>query len=70
MARLGVNPHTINFVLGNANNARRTVTEAVYIKYTYDREKREAMEQWCAHIETIVSDRTPMARQASPTAQQ
>ena len=42
MASLGTNPHTIGLVLDHISVTKGTVTGAVYVKYSFDREKREA----------------------------
>lgn len=54
MAELGVSPHTISLVLNHRSARKGTVTGAVYVQYTYDREKREALEKWAVAVETAV----------------
>jgi integrase len=69
MASLGVNPHTISLVLDHISAIRGTVTGAVYVKYAFDREKREALETWERHLIQIVeSSEPPLARGARITA--
>jgi len=53
MARLGVNPHTIALVLDHISTTKASVTSAVYVKYSFDKEKRQALETWAAHLEKI-----------------
>ena len=48
MASLGINPHTISLVLDHISVTKGTVTGAVYVKYSFDREKREALDRWAA----------------------
>ncbi len=55
MAALGINPHTISHVLDHTSVTKGTVTGAVYVKYSFDREKREALDTWGAQLETIVA---------------
>ncbi len=43
MASLGTNPHTISLVLDHISVTKGTVTGAVYVKYSFDREKRDAL---------------------------
>ena len=30
------------------------MTSAVYVKYSFDREKREALERWATHLDGLV----------------
>ena len=50
MASLGTHPHTISLVLDHISATKGTVTGAVYVKYSFDREKREALERWATHL--------------------
>ena len=54
MASLGVNPHTISLVLDHISVTKGTVTSAVYVKYSFDREKRDALERWATHLDGLV----------------
>ena len=54
MASLGINPHTISLVLDHISVTKGTVTGAVYVKYSFDREKREALDSWSAHLEQVI----------------
>jgi len=54
MAALGISPHTISLVLDHISATKGTVTGAVYIKYSFDREKREALERWAAHLSDLI----------------
>ncbi|MGI9568480.1 MAG: tyrosine-type recombinase/integrase, partial [Desulfobulbia bacterium] len=55
MASLEVNPHTISLVLDHVSVTKGTVTGAVYVKYGFDREKRQALELWADYLQGIVS---------------
>ena len=57
MASLGVNPHTISLVLDHISATKSTVTGAVYVKYSFDREKRDALERWANHLIRIIERR-------------
>lgn len=46
MAELGISPHTVSLVLNHSSATKSTVTAKVYIHYSYDREKREALNVW------------------------
>ena len=54
MASLGVSPHAISQVLDHISVTEGTVTGAVYVKYSFDREKREALERWAAHLSGFI----------------
>lgn len=55
MAELGVSPHTISLVLNHISARTGTITTAVYVKYSYDREKREALDAWGNRLQEIVA---------------
>lgn len=65
MASLGVYPHTISLVLDHISATKGTVTGAVYVKYSFDREKRVALELWAAHLSTMVAVIAPEAASSS-----
>jgi integrase len=54
MAELGVSPYVIGLVLNHRSARKGTVTGAVYVQYTYDREKREALEKWATAVDTAI----------------
>ena len=54
MAELGFNPYTISLVLNHISARTGTITSAVYVKYSYDKEKREALEVWGRRLEELV----------------
>ncbi|TXH17993.1 MAG: site-specific integrase [Hyphomicrobiaceae bacterium] len=54
MAELGVSPHTISLILNHVSASKRTVTSKVYVQYSYDREKREALDRWSQFLERHV----------------
>jgi integrase len=67
MARLGVPPIVLGHVANHRTTTRAGVTLSVYSQYTYDKEKREALEKWADRLEAIVVDAkratvTPMLR--------
>ena len=55
MAELGVSPHTVSLVLNHVSVRRGTITGRVYDRYSYDREKREALGAWGTRLERIVA---------------
>ena len=55
MGEMGIVPHTISLVLNHVSVSKSTITSKVYLRYTYDREKREALNAWGARLESIVT---------------
>ena len=53
MAEMGVNPYTIGRILNHAG--KQSVTEAHYMKYNFDAEKRTALDAWGRRLEAILS---------------
>jgi integrase len=47
---IGVSPFVIGHVLNHASVVRATITSRVYAKYTYAREKRDALQLWADHL--------------------
>lgn len=52
MARMGVDPHVIEKVLNHRSGIISGVA-AVYNRYGYEKEKREALAQWASHLECL-----------------
>jgi integrase len=61
MARLGVGPHVIEKVLNHKTGIISGVA-AVYNRYAYENEKREALERWAMHINSLQMLGDPCAR--------
>ena len=55
MAELGISPHTISMILNHVSARQGTITSKVYVQYSYDREKREALVVWSARLEAMIS---------------
>jgi integrase len=54
MAKLGVSPIVLGHVINHRSVTKAGVTLSVYSQHTYEREKREALELWAAHLDGIV----------------
>ena len=54
MAKLGLPTHVRSLVLNHSPHSRG-ITDAVYNRYAYDKEKREALAQWEASLRSIVT---------------
>jgi integrase len=54
MARLGVAPIVLGHIANHRTTTRAGVTLAVYAKYTYDKEKRAALDLWADRLAAIV----------------
>ena len=55
MADLGVAPHVIGHVLNHRSVTKASVTDQVYNRYSYDREKRAALELWATRLASIIA---------------
>jgi integrase len=51
---LGISPFIIGHVLNHASVARATVTSKVYARYSYAKEKREALQLWADRLDAII----------------
>jgi integrase len=58
MADLGVVPHVIGHVLNYRTVTKASVTDQVYNRYSYDREKRAALELWSTRLAAIIAGTT------------
>jgi integrase len=56
MAEMGISPHTISLVLNHLTARDGTITSKVYVQYSYDREKRDALNTRGARVAQIVAD--------------
>lgn len=69
MARLGVAPIVLGHVANHRTTTRAGVTLAVYQQYTYDKEKRAALDAWAERLSEIVAGRAgdvlPLARKSA-----
>ncbi|MEQ1953589.1 tyrosine-type recombinase/integrase [Mesorhizobium yinganensis] len=54
MEELGISPFVIGHVLNHVSSTRASITSRVYARYTYDREKREALETWADRLAGIL----------------
>jgi integrase len=57
MARLGVAPIILGHIANHRSTTRAGVTLAVYSQYTYDAEKREALDRWAARLKEVCAPR-------------
>ena len=56
MARLGIAPHVVEAVLNHRTGTIKGVGR-VYNRYSYEQEKRSALDAWARHVETVVGER-------------
>ena len=54
MAEMGISPFIIGHVLNHVSTTRATITTAIYARYSYDKEKREALDAWSARLAGII----------------
>jgi integrase len=55
MAALGIAPIVLGHIANHRTTTHAGITLAVYAKYGYDREKREALDLWAAKLSTVVA---------------
>ena len=55
MAELGVTPFHIAHVLNHVSTTKATITTKAYAHYTYEAEKREALDMWAARLSAIIA---------------
>lgn len=55
MEELGTPPHVISHILNHISVSKSTITKKVYSRYTYEREKRDALNSWGAQLVDLVS---------------
>ena len=56
MARLGLPVHVRSLVLNHSSQSR-SVTDAVYNRYAYDPEKRDALSRWEHQLRSLVAEK-------------
>ena len=70
MAEMGISPHTISLILNHVSASKSTITGKVYVQYSFDREKREALNAWGERLRGIVEGKeeveVPVMAQAHP----
>jgi integrase len=54
MAELGVSPFLIGHVLNHVSTTKATITTKAYAHYTFEAEKREALDKWAARLNAII----------------
>jgi hypothetical protein len=55
MARLGTAPIVLGHVANHRTTTRAGVTLSVYSQYTYDKEKREALDLWANRLSALTA---------------
>ena len=65
MARMGLPVHIRSLVL-NHSPMSRGITDAVYNRYAYDKEKREALTGWEERLSTLVNGRQSSSPNSTP----
>lgn len=55
MEEIGVSPFVIGHVLNHVSATKASITSRVYARYTYDREKREALDLWADRLASILT---------------
>ena len=55
MAMLGVSPLIIGNVVNHRGTTRSSITLSTYVRYSFDKEKREALDLWADRLQAIVA---------------
>jgi integrase len=55
MEELGISPFIIGHVLNHVSATKASITSRVYARYTYDKEKREALNLWADRLSGIIA---------------
>jgi integrase len=55
MEEIGISPFIIGHVLNHVSATKASITSRVYARYTYDREKREALDLWADRLAGILA---------------
>ena len=55
MVRLGASPLIVGHVVNHRGTTKAGMTLAVYVQYTFDKEKREALDAWAERLSGIIS---------------
>ncbi len=58
MAQLGFPPHVVGAVLNHSPGGTAGIT-AIYVRFRYDEERRQALEAWARRLEQIVTQAPP-----------
>jgi hypothetical protein len=64
MAKLGVAPIVLAHVANHQSTIRGGVTFGAYVRHTYDKEKRAALELWAERLAAIVGGKNCAAIQS------
>lgn len=54
MEEIGISPFVVGHVLNHISLTKSTITSRVYARYSYDREKREALDLWADRLRGIL----------------
>jgi hypothetical protein len=59
MVRLGVSLLIVGHVVNHRGTTKAGMTLAVYVQYSFDKEKREALDMWADRLSAIVAGTAP-----------
>lgn len=62
MEEIGVSPFVIGHVLNHVSATKASITSRVYARYTYDAEKRDALDRWAARLDGILAASASVTR--------
>jgi integrase len=55
MEELGISPFIVGHIINHRSTTKSTVTSRIYARYTYDKEKRDALELWAERLRGIIN---------------
>ncbi|OJU51135.1 MAG: hypothetical protein BGO03_01755 [Mesorhizobium sp. 61-13] len=60
MEEIGISPFIIGHVLNHVSATKASITSRVYARYSYDKEKREALELWADRLDGIIEGKVKL----------
>lgn len=64
MEEIGISPFIIGHILNHVSATKSSVTSRIYARYTYDKEKREALDLWADRLLIILKSHTDVVELA------
>jgi integrase len=68
MEEIGISPFIVGHVLNHVSVTKSTVTSRVYARYSYDKEKREALDLWADRLTGILDSAQVISMAGRPAS--
>ncbi len=62
MEEIGISPFIVGHVLNHISITKASITSRIYARYSYEKEKREALEAWSKRLLALVGEVTAQSR--------